>query len=531
MNVDLETKVKLRTKELFASEERFRLLSKATNDAVWDLDLTTNTVWFNDSFATTFGNKIKDIRGNWINTWLSGINKADRERVNKSLNTAIAEGASKWSEEYLFKKANGEEAHIYDRGYILRDETGKPLRILSTMLDVTRLKEAEREVMESGEKLRFLADSIPQLLLTTDNSGKIDYMNSKWLQYINLDSVERARAGLKNYIHPDDYALFVKYIQGNDNKAAHHECEVRIKDGNGNYNWFLSRSEPRFDESGNVTMWVNTCTNIHEQKSAKDSLEVKIKERSAEIMETNAKLEKINEELEKTNYDLLQFASVASHDIKEPLRKIITYSSLLHNRYAPELNDNARKYVSNIVHTSDRMMKLIDDLLIFSRLSHNSLEYEQVDLNDVIDGIKKDLEIVIKEKNATITHPKLPYVFAVNGQIRQLFQNLISNSLKFSKPETPPVVNITGTEIIKKNKRKYIKIVLQDNGIGFKQEYADKIFVIFQRLHSKAEYDGTGIGLAIVKKIVEMHQGDIIAYGKPGEGSVFEVHLPIGAES
>jgi light-regulated signal transduction histidine kinase (bacteriophytochrome) len=173
------------------------------------------------------------------------------------------------------------------------------------------------------------------------------------------------------------------------------------------------------------------------------------------------------------------------------------------------------------------MMKLVDDLLIFSRLSHESTEYEQVDLNNIVEDIKKDLEVFIMEKIATITYPKLPYVYAVNGQIRQLFQNLISNALKFSKPETPPVVEIMSHEIVEKEKKRYVRLTFKDNGIGFNQEYADKIFVIFQRLHTKAEFAGTGIGLAIVKKIVDIHNGKILAYGQPGEGAKFEVHLPV----
>jgi two-component system CheB/CheR fusion protein len=261
---------------------------------------------------------------------------------------------------------------------------------------------------------------------------------------------------------------------------------------------------------------------------ANEILEQKVKERTVELQKANA-------ELEASNTELLQFASVASHDLKEPLRKIHIFSNLVKDRYSASM-DGAADYIERIISASARMTKLINDLLTFTRLSNNA-SFENVSLNRLVDEVMSDLELAISEKHAIIEVDDLPKIDAITGQIRQVFQNIISNALKFAKKDERPRIKIT-CEIVdrcaidakKDGRGDFVRIVIKDNGIGFDDQYSEKIFTIFQRLHTKEQYEGTGIGLAITRKIIEKHKGVITATGKEGEGARFVIILPLKQE-
>lgn len=246
-------------------------------------------------------------------------------------------------------------------------------------------------------------------------------------------------------------------------------------------------------------------------------------------------LEERNLELTRNNKELMAFNHVASHDLQEPLRKIQTYISRLNDNEKYNLSDNAKTYILRIHDAASRMRLLIDDLLQFSRTNKAEKVLEVSDVNILLEDAKQDLVEVISESNAVIYSDALPEMNVIPFQIKQLFSNLISNSIKYRKEYVSPIiyikyskVNIDSEErITKPRKRFYHKITITDNGIGFDNEYAEQIFVLFSRLHNKNEYSGTGIGLSICKKIVDNHNGYILARGNPDKGSVFDVYLPI----
>lgn len=234
-----------------------------------------------------------------------------------------------------------------------------------------------------------------------------------------------------------------------------------------------------------------------------------------------------------TNFDLMQFASVANHDLKEPLRKVRTFSSRLEVMLAGRLSEEEADMFRRLMNATARMQTLIDDILQLSFLSDQTVRYEQVDLNDIITQIRNELSLPISKCSAQLTTDLLPIVSAVPGQMYQLFQNLISNALKFNN-SLPPTIHIAvvppTAEILRDMSLlspTYSVITITDNGIGFDLKYKDRIFGIFQRLHGRNQYDGTGIGLTIVKKIIENHQGAIEVQSKLDQGTIFWVALPI----
>lgn len=266
---------------------------------------------------------------------------------------------------------------------------------------------------------------------------------------------------------------------------------------------------------------------IDQHKTMATELETVVQERTKALQEANGNLARSNQELE-------QFAYVASHDLQEPLRKIQTFSGFILNRDYDELSPSAKDNFNRIQSAANRMQKLIEDLLVFSRTSTESKVFVKTDLNKLLQQVKDDLFFQISKTGASISSEELPSLNVIPLQFQQLFQNLLSNALKFHKPHEPPQITITYAIVDAANisgksglpEKKYNRISVTDSGIGFDQEFSDKIFQLFQRLHGKSEYPGTGIGLAICKKIMENHRGFILVTGNPGSGARFDVYFP-----
>lgn len=263
---------------------------------------------------------------------------------------------------------------------------------------------------------------------------------------------------------------------------------------------------------------------IEIRKEAQDTLEVKVAERTAELVAKN-------DELEMRNHELQQFSWVVSHDLKEPLRKIEMFSKIVKERYIK--SPDGYDYIDRTLRSADRMSRLITDLLDYSRLS-STVAPEKTSLNKIVEEVITDFDFIIEEKGARVNAGNLAAINGVHSQLRQIFQNLIGNSLKFAKQNEPPVIAISGEYTDNKSFNSaavpvgaFYRITIQDNGIGFDEKYLDRIFIIFQSLNDRSAYEGTGIGLAIAKKIVEKHNGIITAKSTPGNGSSFIMVFPV----
>ena len=269
----------------------------------------------------------------------------------------------------------------------------------------------------------------------------------------------------------------------------------------------------------------NLRDEIELRKRAENILEEKVKERTLELVKSNQRLEESNNELQ-------QFAFIASHDLQEPLRKIQTFSGLALDKFS-EKEEKVKPYLGKILESATRLRNLVTDLLRYSKI-YAADEFTAIDLNVMIGEIMADLELQIEVKHCTFQVSRLPTVDGIPFQMRQVFQNLLSNSIKFSRANNPCVINVDGERVSEKTfdapaspDGAYCRIVVRDNGIGFSNEFRGRIFEIFQRLRNRHTYEGTGIGLAIVKKVVERHDGIIDAAGKENEGAKFTIVIPV----
>ena len=401
---------------------------------------------------------------------------------------------------------------------------GKVWAILDIAIDVTDQIESAQKLEESENRFRTMAQALPQMVWMMDSAGNIEYGSNEWEEYSGYADVMQA---WEYMMHPDDTVKLMSDWQRLFESKTSYRKEVRLKNKAGEYRWFMSVGEPVLDGKGTLLKWIGTLTDIHEQKTFSEKLEREVALRTEQLAQAN-------KELYRSNEDLQQFAHVASHDLKEPVRKIMTFANRLKYEYSENLPDKAQTYLTKIDSATRRMYDMIDGVLLYSSVMSSELASELVDLNQVLKSIEADLEVPIASRNATIEYEHLPVVSGSRLLLYQLFYNLIGNSLKFAREEVQPEIKIVAGEATAEMllhagvsaNHEYLSIRVSDNGIGLDPDHVTKIFGTFTRLHSKDRYEGTGLGLSLCKKIAERHGGAIWAEGREGEGAIFYVLLP-----
>ncbi len=410
-----------------------------------------------------------------------------------------------------------------------RASSGHAITVMAT--DITEETIARRKVEKSEKELRELANAMPQLVWIADSRGNITYFNDRIHEFSGVSRKADGTWAWEGVVHEEDFEGTRQAWENALKQGTGFEQENRMRMKDGTYKWYLSRGYPQKNENGEVICWYGTSTYIHDQKMFEEILEQKVVERTEEVRQSNLELERMNKELESFSY-------VASHDLQEPLRKIQTFSARIAEKET--LTDSGKDYFKRIQSAANRMQKLIQDLLAFSRVTTGEQNFERVRLADIVDDVVKEYSDKLQEKNATVETRELGEVYAIAFQFRQLMLNLISNSIKFSRPDLPLKIIVEsktemGSEIVASNARihhrlvpdtLYFHITFADNGIGFEPQFNERVFEVFQRLHGNDKYSGTGIGLSIVKKIVENHNGVIAASGELNNGARFDIYIP-----
>lgn len=442
------------------------------------------------------------------------LTEAGEQGLDRVIQEVYATGERfKADEMPVFLPRNGKVETVYVNFVYepIKNSDGAVTKIIAVASDVTDQVVARKKIEESHKEFQFAMDFLPQIFWLAWPDGYHYYYNRQWYDYTGLPFDESKGEGWHHLFHPDDQERAWKLWQHSLETGESYKIEYRLRRHDGQYHWFLARALPLRDEKGIITKWFGTCTDIHDQKTFTEQLEKMVAERT--------------KELQQSNEDLQQFAHVSSHDLKEPLRKIRFFASRLCDELDGRLDEKNKIHLSRVQAAADRMWHILDGVLTYSKVNFLEEIYEPVDLNEVIRNVASDLELPIQEKAATIHCSSLPSLEGAPVMLYLVFYNLISNSLKFSRAGTAPVIAITSETVDRKGKA-FARITLKDNGIGFEQKYAGKIFGTFTRLHPKDKYEGAGLGLSICKKIIERHGGSIEAKGAENAGTEFEILLP-----
>lgn len=417
-----------------------------------------------------------------------------------------------WKGEFKNKAKDGSHYWVDTTIYPFINGNGKPYKYLAIRSDITKRKQAETELRESEERFRdVFENSLSAMFINDISTQKVIAANTRGVQLFGYKSEEDF---LKNYnpalhfVHPEDREKILQALKENETGALTREQEMKKLDGT----LFWSQVFLKINRKKNTIQTV--AIDITDEKRSKDELDSKIKE-----------LEKANKELETFNF-------ISSHDLQEPLRKIRNFGSVLVEKEKNNLTEEGKYYLTRMTQISKQMQMLIEDLLSYSRTGKGELKFEKTPLNKIIEDVISDFGDIISEKRAIIKTECTCSVNVIRFQFRQLIFNLIGNALKFTDPSRKPEIIVSckivaGNHVGLKPEKQYYQITVTDNGIGFDPQYKDRIFDIFERLYGQDKYPGTGIGLAICKKIVENHQGIITANSEYNKGSQFDVYLPV----
>jgi PAS domain S-box-containing protein len=359
----------------------------------------------------------------------------------------------------------------------------------------------------AAERFRFMAESMPQKTFTAQPSGEVDYFNRQWSEFTGLTPENLKDSGWLPFVHPDDLASTRESWQRSLRTGDPFQIEHRFRREDGCYRWHLTRAQALRDGLGRAQMWIGTNADIDEQKRAAEHLEKIVDERTDSLRETNKQLE--------------AFCYTISHDLRAPLRAQQGFATALLEEYGDLLGETGRDYANRINQAATRLDNLVNDLLAYSRISRTEIVLAEIDLRRPVSQVYEEMTFEIGQAHAQVDLVPCPQrVVAHEVTLRVAISNLLSNALKFTKPNVPPAIRIWAEE-----RGAWIRLWLQDNGIGIAPEHHEQIFGVFQRLHKAGQYPGTGVGLAIVAKAIERMGGRAGVESQAGAGSRFWIEL------
>ncbi|RYY95748.1 MAG: response regulator, partial [Chitinophagaceae bacterium] len=419
---------------------------------------------------------------------------------------------------------NGQEVTLYVNFIYdaLRNDEGAIDGIVGVGIDVSEQVAARRRIEESQRSLNELANAVPQLVWVADAAGNVQYYNDRVQEFAGAEHRPDGSWSWEGLVHPGDRATTEAAWSSAVASGSVYQAEHRIAMKDGSYRWFLSRAVPQRDEEGNILKWFGTATDVHAAREQSAVLEAEVQRRTQELQALNATLQQ-------SNSDLQQFAHVASHDLKEPLRKVKTFAGRLADDPETQFSEKGRLYLSKVLSAASRMYTMIEGVLNYSMINASEQEPAPVDLNAVFRSIETDLELPISQKGAGLRVAPLPVVEGAQVLLYQMFYNLMNNSLKFARAGVPPLIEVSA-RTLERQGRVFVEIRFADNGIGFDPEQGQQIFNAFARLNSKDQYEGTGLGLSLCLRIARRHGGSISATGSRGEGATFIILLPLMQE-
>jgi PAS domain S-box-containing protein len=529
------TEMVLARKKVEASEERFRsfVLNAPTPIGIYvGREMRIQTA--NNAVLEAWDRTYDEVKGKTFREVLHELEgQGFYELLEQVYDTGIAYEA-KEARVDLIRDGNLQTTYYNFTYSPLKNEKGEIYGVMNTAAEVTDLVLAKQKLQETQESLHEAIELTELGTWESDFETREVTMSSKIEEWFGLKS-GCSSADIRSRIHPDDIQKLDEAVASGLKGNGRYIAEFRVTPPGGNERILKAQGKVVKNENNEPVKLTGTTLDITTQKLAEKQLEDIVQQRTAALNEMNTQLKNANADLERMNKDLEHFAYVTSHDLQEPLRKLTLFSDILLQTYSDILPETAKKYVTKIFHSVTRMHTLVRDLLAYSGLNKPEIQFVKSDLNAIIENVKDDFELYLSEKNVALHVAALPALEVNPVQVQQLFFNLISNALKFTRPAVQPTISIT-SGLLERDRlpalpaldpaMEYYEIIVKDNGIGFDPQYAQQIFVIFQRLHNREVFDGTGIGLALCKRIVANNNGEIYAVGSPGEGASFHIILP-----
>ena len=523
--MDVTGKTKM-LRELLESRELYKQAQELAHIGNWAYDIAADKWTWSDEIYTIYELEPQSLK---TSATLDKYNHPDDTAIIRDTMRRAIEDRQPFDFNYRIILKSGRTKILHAKGGAEHDPNGG-FKIYGTLQDITEQKNIERQLKDYKEFIEKITDVTPSIITSYNiNTGEYSFINDaieKFLGYSPSRVMEEGTAFMSSIIHPDDkQALMEKNAKAleeanqmtGDFEEPVVEFKFRMRNAEGIYRWFHTYATIfERNDLGLVESVLNISIDITDQEEAEKELYSK------------------NIQLQQSNTSLEEYAYVASHDLKEPLRKIVTFSDRMLVTQKDTLNEDGKLYLNKIITAALRMQNMINDLLAVSTIMGNN-SFEPTDLNMVLEEATIALDHKIEETGAVIEADRLPVLAIAPSQFRQLFQNLINNSLKFARNGVPSHIRITNDILSYQavqqyglaKAKKYLRITIADNGIGFDDQYAAKIFAIFQRLHGRSEYEGTGIGLSVCKKVAENHGGTIFAHGVENEGATFTLIIPI----
>ncbi len=511
-------------KRLERSEELHKQAQALTHIGNWSWLIGENIVSWSDELYRIYGLEPQSEVINF-ERFMSLVHPDDRGKRQQEIQQALQ---TLHADDYTMRIRldDGQIKILQGKGEVLVDEDNQPYKLVGTCQDITEQALLHEQLRQNEETFRQLITNAPDAVIVIDENSNILLWNPKAENIFGWTETEIIGKNLSETImpprHKDQHLEGIKRLQKTgQSRVLNRTIEITAikKDGE---EFYIALSIARSFRAG-VPVFISFIRDISKEKNAEFEME-----------EQRILLAQKNVELERTNQELMAFNYIASHDLKEPVRKIKIFSDLITSNSSEELPADAKNYVNRISAAASHMQGLIDALYAFSLATSGDNLFVTTDLNNLLEVVKNSLKYALEEQKAIITATILPALSIIPFQFQQLLENLITNAVKYSRPDVRPEIHITadlvaGADFVKEEADvtiNYYAISIRDNGIGFDQQYASKIFQLFQRLHGKNEYSGTGIGLAICKKIVRHHHGFITAQGELGRGATFTVYIP-----
>ncbi|MEO7300565.1 MAG: PAS domain S-box protein [Verrucomicrobiota bacterium] len=486
------------------SRERLQAALDGSGAGSFRWNIQSNALEWDENLDRLFGLPPgRTIRS--LENFISTIHPDERAGVIERCERCARDGTD-FKMEFRVIWPDGSVHWLDDQGTTVRDDAGKPHYMTGMCLDITERKTAEKKLRAAAERLRFMAESMPQKIFTAKPDGNIDYFNRQWMEFTGLSFEQIRDWGWTQFIHPDDVEENIRCWKHSVESGDYFELEHRFRRNDGEYRWHLSRAQAMRDAEGKIVIWIGSNTDIDDQKRAEEKLELTVAERTADLKETNEQLE--------------AFVYSIAHDLRAPLRSMQGFSQMLIDDYAASLDETARNFLERINHSSEFMDKMIMDLLSFGRAGRAEIELKPISVQAAWDSALFQCAKEIEQTDAQIeTATPLPSVRANEATLTQILANLLSNGMKFMPQDTHPKIRFWAEDC-----GPAVRLWLEDNGVGIPPEQHERIFRVFERLNG-ARFPGTGIGLSIVRKGVNRMDGKVGLESAPGKGSQFWIEL------